>query len=142
MILPTPVKEKEVTTNKFLIKDLIELWNDKTKGYCRSVRLIDRFVKTNKKAPEINEAIKELPDKESWELIFCEVVRNWTHGDGWWEQRRGKQGLEWLFQRRNKGNGELNWVYYYETAMDRLEQKMVSTDLFSEVMEDERSTES
>ena len=102
------------------LDQVIDLWNQKVKGAHKTVRIKSRF-HTPEFLKKFEEAKKEIGTLSDWAVIIDESLR--VFDDPWWECRRLKQGFDWLFQRRNKGQGELNWIHFYELGMDRLESQ-------------------
>jgi hypothetical protein len=105
---------------KITIDILIDDWNELVDGYHKKVRVRSPFYDAKFKKLFLS-AAKDLPEREQWQDIIKQTLKLFN-GDPFWEERRGKQGLMWLFQRRSKGLGEINWIYYYELSMDEKEE--------------------
>jgi len=107
-------------SQKITIDQLIKLWNTLGKGTHKTIRVKTPYNEKNF-LKLFEAAILEVPDLGGWELIIKETIRQFNE-DEFWQSRQGLHSLKWLFQRRSKGQGEYNWIYYYELAMDRLDK--------------------
>jgi len=122
----------------YTLDDVIDLWNHRVVGCHKTVRIKSRF-KTPDFIKKFDEAKKELPTLKDWECIINESLR--VFDDPWWECRRLKQGFNWLFQKRCKGEGEVNWIHFYELAMDRAESEGSKKELMNNLFSIDNNTE-
>ena len=109
----------------YTIDQVIDLWNQKVKGQHKTVVVRRRF-KQPDFMKKFDEAAEDIGSLQDWGVIIDESLR--VFDDPWWERRRLMQGFNWLFQRRNKGEGELNWVHFYELAASRDERSKLDNE--------------
>ena len=100
------------------LDQVIDLWNQELKGLCSTCLVRKKFSSDKKFMKKFTEAREVLVTLDLWDIVFQEIKL--LFDDPWWiENRRLKQGFDWLFQRRSMGEGEINWIYYYELAITK-----------------------
>ena len=114
---------------KILFRMIITQWNTTVKGKYKTVRLEEPFIETNSK--KIAKALAILPNISMWQIAFNEALKNLEDDDSqFWANAAPRLGLAWMLQRSSKGQGELNYVKYYEIGMDRKEKTERKMEVF------------